>query len=185
MRLDITDVLREVGKHLDYSLEEPPMVDEDVECTQPITGKIEFTNTGGTLLIRGKAETGIALPCSRCGIYFERITRLKIDESFELKHTSTGPRYLQTVTVIEEDESPIANKLFEGHVFNLSELLRQYILLDQPTQPLPVLDKAGKCVQCHKTPAQVLADAGLTDPEAPINPAFSKLNELIAKNPPE
>ena len=32
MRLDISDVLREVGKLLPYEIIEPPLVDEDVEC---------------------------------------------------------------------------------------------------------------------------------------------------------
>jgi uncharacterized metal-binding protein YceD (DUF177 family) len=181
MRLDISEILREVGKQLPYDIDEPPLVDEDVECTQPIEGRIAFTNTGGTLLIRGKAQTAVALPCSRCGIYFERPVALNIDEQFELQHIS-GPRTLQTVTVVEEDESPIAGKLFEGHVFDLTELLRQYILLEEPTQPLPPITAEGKCAQCHLRPEEVLkAEEAATDNEEapPINPAFAKLGDLL------
>lgn len=182
MRLDISELLREVGRQLPYDIHEPPLVDEDVECTQPIEGRITFNNTGGLLLVRGKATTAVALPCSRCSQYFEWPVSLQIEEQFELRHVS-GPRTLQTTTIVEEDESPIAGKLFEGHIFNLTELLRQVILLAQPTQPLPALLPDGRCSQCHLRPEEVLrsvtetADAG----EPPINPAFAKLGQLLEK----
>ena len=58
MRLDISEILREVGKQMPYDIEEPPLVDGDVECVQPIEGRIVFNNTGGLLLVNGKAATG-------------------------------------------------------------------------------------------------------------------------------
>jgi uncharacterized metal-binding protein YceD (DUF177 family) len=181
MRLDISDVLREVGKMLPYDISEPPLVDEDVECTQPIVGQVTFNNTGGTLLVRGAAMTHVALACSRCAQYFERPVELKLEEQFELRHESAGPRTLQTVTIIDEDASPIAGRLFEGYVFDLTEMLRQYILLDQPTRPLPPELPDGRCAHCHRTPQEVLAQAAPdTDGDKPtVNPAFAKLNQLL------
>jgi uncharacterized metal-binding protein YceD (DUF177 family) len=181
MRLDISEVLREVGKFLPYDIHEPPLVDEDVECTQPIEGQITFNNTGGLLLVRGQAQTQVALPCSRCNLYFERPIVLQIEEQFELRHLAAGPRTLQTVTVVDEDESPIAGKIIEGHVFDLTEMLRQYILLEEPTKPLPPLTGDGRCAHCLRRPEEVLqAAADLTETEeAPINPAFAKLDTLL------
>lgn len=182
MRLDISEILREVGKQLPYDIHEPPMVDEDVECTQPIEGRLLFNNTGGTLLVQGNATTQVALPCSRCGDYFEQPVRLKVDEQFELRHQSAGPRSLQTVTVVEEDESPIAGKLFDGHVFDLSEMLRQYILLDEPTRPLPPM-RGDRCAHCNRRPEEVLPPE-LPDeaPEPAVNPAFAKLGQLLKED---
>lgn len=180
MRLDISDVLTEVGKMLPYDIHEPPLVDEDVECTKPIEGQVTFNNTGGTLLVRGAAKTTVALECSRCSQYFERPVSLRLEEQFELRHVSAGPRTLRTVTVVDEDESPIAGKLFEGHVFDLSEMLRQYILLDQPTRPLPPELPDGRCAHCNRTAPEVLDQiSGKDDPDAHINPAFAKLNQLL------
>lgn len=182
MRLDIAEVLREVGAHVPYTLNVPPLVDEDIECTQPIEGVIAFTNTGGTLLVRGTASTSLALPCSRCAEYFEHPVTLPIEEQFELRRT-VGPRTAQTVEVIEEDESPIATKLFEGQVFDLSELLRQYIVLDQPTRPLPPQTPDGRCAHCHRRPEEVLQKVieSTEENEEPVNPAFAKLGELLNK----
>lgn len=185
MRLDITELLRETGKQDNYDIQEPPLVDEDVECTQPVEGRITFTNTGGSLLIRGKAGTQVALPCSRCGQYFEQPVAFDIDESFELNHISAGPRTLATVAVVEEDESPIAARLFEGPVFNLTEMLRQYILLDEPTQPLPPELPDGRCAHCLRHAAdvlRVLAESAETPDEKPVNPALAKLGALLQEN---
>ena len=182
MRLDISEVLREVGKNLPYDIHEPPLVDEDVECTKPIEGRITFNNTGGTLLIRGKAHTQVALPCSRCNRYFEQPVAFQVEEQFELRHSS-GPRTLQTVTVVEEDESPDAGKLFDGQVFDLIEMLRQYILLDEPTQPLPPTLADGRCAHCHLRPEEVLQDIQTEGDEekTPTHPALAQLGQLLEK----
>lgn len=183
MRLDLTEILQEVGRNLPYEVHEPPLVDEDVECTQPIMGRISFNNTGGTLLVRGNAKTSVALACSRCGEYFEQSVALPIDEQFELRHNNVGPRSPHSLVVVEEDESPVAGKLFDGHVFDLTEMLRQYLLLEEPTQPLPPTRKDGRCAHCHRRPDEVLqteAEA-TTENSAAINPAFARLSELLEK----
>ena len=184
MRLDISDVLKEAGKILPYVINEPPLVDEDVECTKPIDGDLTFNNTGGLLLINGKANTWIAQQCSRCEEYFELPVMFTIDEQFELNQQAAGRRTLQTVTILEEDENPIAGKLFDGHVLDLTELLRQYILIEEPTRPLPEPLEDERCSHCLKTPQEVLMEGLGNDnfePEtAPkINPAFAKLGKLL------
>jgi len=183
MRLDISEILREVGKNLPYDIHEPPLVDEDVECTAPIDGRVTFNNTGGMLLVRGSASTAVALPCSRCGEYFEQPVNVTVDEQFELRHVSAGPRTLATVTIVEEDENPAAGKLFDGHVFDLTEMLRQYIVLDEPTRPLPP-EINGRCAHCHLKPEEVLKGVDTEqEPEdaevAPVNPAFAGLSKLL------
>lgn len=185
MRLDLTEVLRDIGKNMPYDIHEPALVDEDIECTKPITGRINFNNTGGMLLVTGKANTATALSCSRCTEYFERPVTLDVAESFELRHTGVGTRNAQNVEVLEDDENPTAGKLFDGHVFDLSEMLRQYIVLDEPTRPLPDTLPDERCAHCHRHPDEVLRLAAEEEADAeaarqtPINPAFAKLSELL------
>jgi uncharacterized metal-binding protein YceD (DUF177 family) len=182
MKLDLTELLREVGRSTHYDVQEPPFVDEDIECTRPIEGRLSFHNTGGTLLIKGQITTALALPCSRCPEYFAWVVTLHIDEQFELRHIVTGPRLAQNVTVVEEDESPVAGKLFEGTVFDLTELLRQSLILEQPTRPLPPLTNDGRCAHCLKRPEEVLQGVmASTEPQetTPVNPAFARLGQLL------
>lgn len=181
MRLDLTEILQESGKHVDYPVNEPPMVDEDVECLRPVVGRLTFNNTGGTLLVSGKVDTEIALPCSRCGEYFEQPMNLRVEEAFELQHTG-GARAGQIPVVIEEDENPDAGKLFDGAIFDLSELLRQSIMVEQPTQPLPPTDSEGRCAHCHRRPEEVLQDYGAAADNAPLNPALARLGELLKQD---
>ena len=185
MRLDISEILREVGKNLPYDINEPPFVDEDVECIAPIEGKVTFNNTGGLLLVNGKASTAVALPCSRCGDYYEQPVNVTVEEQFELKHQAAGPRTLATVAIVEEDENPAAGKLFEGYVFNLTEMLRQYIVLAEPTRPLPPTRLDGRCAHCSLLPEEVLHKLGLeveATEDASVNPAFAELGQLLDKN---
>jgi len=185
MRLDLTEVLQEPGRQTDYPVNESPMVDEDIECLTPLEGVITFNNTGGTLILTGEVETTMALACSRCAEYFEYPIALKIDEAFELRHVSNA-RLAQIPTVIEEDENPDAGKFFDGAVFDLSELVRQAIMVEQPIQPLPPTDDEGLCAHCLRRPDEVLQEFGATsqtDADAvPINPAFARLGELLKNN---
>ncbi len=153
------------------------MVDEDIECLRPIEGRLSFNNTGGTLILTGAIETQIALPCSRCAEYFEYPIALNVNEAFELQHTS-GARLAQIPLVIEEDENPDAGKIFEGPIFDLSELLRQGIMVEQPTQPLPPTNDDGRCAHCLRRPEELLQGFGVDD-SAPLNPAFAQLGELL------
>ena len=188
MRLDITEILQEPGRLTDYPVNEPPMVDEDIECLRPLEGLITFNNTGGTLIITGNVETTMAMACSRCAEYFEYPFALEVDEAFELRHT-TSAKFAQTPTVIEEDENPDAGKFFDGAIFDLSELVRQSIMVEQPIQPLPPTDEEGRCAHCLRRPEEVLQEFGATTQTdadaAPINPAFARLGELLKNNETE
>jgi hypothetical protein len=110
---------------------------------------------------------------------------MKIEEEFELKHVASGPRTLATVTVVEEDENPQAARLFDGYVFDLTEMLRQYILLEEPTRPLPPTLPDSRCAQCKLKPEQVLQNLSVVDDEPiTINPALAKLGELLQEDNP-
>ncbi|HLH80646.1 MAG TPA: YceD family protein [Chthonomonas sp.] len=183
MRLDISEIIREPGKSAHYTVHEPPLVDEDIECTDDIIGQLDFINTGDALLLRGSCDTCVMLPCSRCCTYYQQPVSLVIEEQFELRAISTGPRSLPHIVVVEEDESPIAGKLFDGNVFDLTEMLRQYILLSQPTQPLPP-QQNEMCSLCHRRPEEALAGLGGEQEIEPSgHPAFARLRELLEEQP--
>ena len=150
MKLDLSEILTHVGMRYTYEVDEPPIVDEDLECVAPITGKIVFTNTGSVLLIDGSAETTVVLPCGRCLAYYREPVRIPVSEQFEME-SKPGPRGRgASVVVLEEDESPIAGKLFDGPLFDLTEMLRQGIMLALPTRPLHDEACKGLCVHCGK-----------------------------------
>lgn len=174
MKLDLAEILSNVGMRYRYDVDEPPLVDEDLECTQPIRGDITFTNTGSVLLIEGGVETKVAVPCSRCLMDFEQPVEAPISEQFTLQVSHAGRGVHVTV---EEDENPSAGKLFDGHLFDLTELLRQNITIEVPSQPLHDEACKGLCQICGKD-----LNVGACDcrPGA-VNPAFAMLAELLKK----
>lgn len=178
MRLDLTEILNDVGKNIKYTVEEPPLVDEDIECTEDICGDLRFTNAGSTLLIKGTLKTALVLPCSRCPEYFEQPLELKVEEQFEIQRLGGSLRSQQQITLLEEDENPVAAQLFEGTVLDLTEMIRQYLFLETPMRPVPVCDAKGNCLQCHKKPEEVL-EIYAPKPEEATNAPFAQLAQML------
>ncbi len=175
MRLDLAEILAHAGMRYEYSVDEPPIVDEDLECTSRIRGRILFTNTGNVLLIEGRVKARVAVPCSRCLVYFEEEAETPISEQFTLQHRPMGPTVRHSQTVVEEDENPDAGKLFEGHLFDLTELLRQSVMLSLSSQPLHDELCKGLCPIC----GQDLNERSCAcSPEAP-HPVLAGLAELL------
>ena len=147
MKLDLSEILAHVGMRLATDVDEPPIVDEYLECASPIHGHIAFTNTGNVLLASGAADTAITLACSRCLAYYKEPVHIQLDEQFSLRPTGGGLRR-QQMHVVEDDENPDAARLFDGPLFDLTEALRQSITLAVPSQPLHAEDCRGLCPQC-------------------------------------
>ena len=177
MKLDLAEILSNVGMRYAYDVEEPPLVDEDLECTAPIQGHVVFSNTGNVLLIEGEVETKIALPCSRCLVYYEHPVRAPINEQFTLEAKAAGPTGRKGQVTVEEDENPAAGKLFEGHVLDLTEMLRQNITLQVPSQPLHNELCKGLCATCGKD----LNEGPCACRPESVNPAFAKLGQLLER----
>lgn len=178
MKLDLSEIVTHVGKRLSYDIDEPAYVDEDLECTTSIRGRITFTNTGSVLLIEGSAATKVALPCSRCLAYFEEPIRFEMEEQFPLEVKVVGPHGRPGQVIVEEDENPDAGKLFEGHLFNLTELLRQCITLALPSRPLHDEACRGLCPFC----GQNLNEGACGCESREVNPAMAKLAALLTQN---
>ena len=178
MKLDLAEILSNVGMRYKYSVAEPPIVDEDLECTQPVNGDIIFTNTGNVLLIAGGVKTKVAVPCSRCLVDYEQPVEGPIDEQFTLETVAHGPRRRRGTITVEEDENPSAGKLFEGHLLDLTELLRQCITLQIPSQPLHDEVCKGLCPTCGKD----LNEGPCVCAPEPVNPALAQLAHLLEKN---
>jgi len=181
MKLDLSEIVSHVGMHYAYDVDEPALVDEDLECTTRITGHLNFTNTGSLLLVEGEIHTRIALECSRCLVYFEEPIDSPISEQFTLETRSLGPHGRLNYTVVEEDENPAAGKLFSGNVLDLTELLRQIITVASPLQPLHNPECRGLCPVC----GQDLNEAECACGHQQINPAFAKLQEILKGPMPE
>jgi uncharacterized protein len=177
MKLDLSEIVTHVGMRIAYEIDEPAYVDEDLECTTSIRGQIVFTNTGSVLLVEGRAATKVALACSRCLTYYEEPIHFAIEEQFPLEVKAVGPHGRPGQVIVEEDENPDAGKLFEGYLFDLTELLRQCITLSLPIQPLHDEACRGLCPIC----GQDLNERACGCERREIHPAMAKLAILLSQ----
>ncbi len=178
MKLDLSEILFHLGMRYPYQIDEKPIVDEDLECSAQIQGELVFMNTGSVLLLDGAVNTNVTLQCSRCLAYFEEPIHLPVNEQFPMETKPAGPRGRPTNVVVEEDENPDAGRLFDGPLFDLTEMMRQGIMLALPAKPLHEEDCKGLCAVC----GQNLNEGACACKPTNINPAFAKLAALLEKS---
>ncbi|UCC67943.1 MAG: DUF177 domain-containing protein [Armatimonadota bacterium] len=97
-------------------------------------------NTGSLLLVRGRLRGALRLSCSRCLADFERPLTLDIEEGFATEDTAPD---IQTIDRDEPEASAISD-----YVLDLSELVRQQIVVDVPMAPVCRPDCSGICPHC-------------------------------------
>ena len=176
MRLDLNEIATHLGKHVKYIIDEPTVEDPEsgLKLREAVTGEVTFSNTGNFVVARGKFHTKMELECSRCLKSYTMDVDMPIDEAF-----SITPPVPEMVQEDEEEELPEDAKepLFEENVFNLTELLRQNILVAVPIKPLCEEACQGLCPQCGKD----LNEGSCECPPDQETSAFAELASLLEK----
>ncbi len=141
MYLDLTDVLRDSGTSVERSIEIPAgTVLEEWELTEPATGWVRASNARRSIVVRGAAKTAVKMECSRCLCEYSQPLEFDLDVTVPI---STFNSFLGPAAV-EEDENDEGDELtrddidalFQEHSLDVSELVRQAIVLAAPIQPL-------------------------------------------------
>ncbi len=132
-----------VGTTLEQDFdEEHVQLDEDLKAIGPLSGHARLRRINQGLLVDGWVDITLELSCTRCLKQFE-----------QPMHITFETRFFPTVDVItgmplrpidEEDAFPIDNH----HLVDLTEAIRQQVLLDVPIVTLCQEDCAGLCAQC-------------------------------------
>ncbi len=147
MKLDISEIMNRVGTRFGYDINENCDDIEDFVCLKPVTGHIEFTNTGRLIIVRGSLFATLDVECGRCLRHFAIELKAEIAEQhkYRLSHFSVDEGELEEDPVEMEQETP---ELWEGNLFDLGELIRQTILAELPIRPLCDEQCKGLCPKC-------------------------------------
>ena len=146
MKLDLSEIVSEVGKRLTYEFREPPLEDlgDDIACVGEVRGKITFSNAAAALILRGKAVAEVELTCSRCLSPYRETFDMDISEEIPLaEHAPDGAE--QDFEDLPEDEK---EPLFADNVFDLTEFLRQAVLVNVPMRTICSPECKGLCPGC-------------------------------------
>ena len=150
--------------------EENVTLDEDLKVIGPIVGKVRMRRVNQGLLVDGAVDVPLELTCTRCLKQFAQTLHLPFEE-----------RFYPTIDIVtgmplppteEEDVFPID----DHHLIDLTEAIRQSVLLDLPMVTLCQEDCAGLCSQCGHD-----LNLGPCDCKPEVDERFSVLNALLQK----
>jgi uncharacterized protein len=174
MKLDLNELVGNAGKTYHYDIREDCASSEyeELHCAQPIVGSADFTNTGNLILVRGKMKTVLDVECSRC-LGSSRIpVDVIIEEQFpiqSLEDVLAG----HEEPILEDENEP----LFVDNIFDLSEYIRQTVLVEVPIKPLCSDVCKGLCPHCGRNLNEGPCECPVTVETHP----FSALQQLLRK----
>jgi uncharacterized protein len=116
--------------------------DPDVQTVAPVEGEVRFQRTNQGILVSGAADTTVRLQCVRCLEPFDQPVHVDFAEMFLPTIEVLSGRPLPTVT----EEQGFA--IDAHHQLDLTEMLRQHIILNLPDQPICRPACAGLCPVC-------------------------------------
>lgn len=140
MYLDLTDVLRDPGVVVEKKLDIPAGTIDEWELTEPALGFVRASNARRNIVVRGKAVTSVKMECGRClGEYCQPL-EFDLDITVPMSHFNA----FLGASAVEADENDDGDELtrddidalFQEHALDVSELVRQAIVLAAPIQPL-------------------------------------------------
>lgn len=142
MKIIVSDIEKNTApKELDY--EEPKGAFEpDIELGGPAKVKCSLSFDGNTLSINGSVAAQIRLFCARC---LEPYTQ---KASYRFSARYCGPRPHMGSNVELEAGELDEEVLPPGGIIDLSDLIRQHLLLSLPVKQLCSGSCKGLCAQC-------------------------------------
>ncbi len=176
MKLDLSEIASHLGKRIRYEIDEPPVADlgEDVAGVAPVKGEVTFNNTGRHIVARGQFATSVEMDCSRCLGRYRMDVDLPIEEELQIAgHTPDMLEEEQEEELPEEEKEP----LFVDNILDLTELIRESILMALPIKPLCDDLCKGLCPHCGTN----LNEAQCSCPQEEPNAAFADLGSLLDK----
>jgi uncharacterized metal-binding protein YceD (DUF177 family) len=158
MFLDLLDVMREPGKSVrrDFTMEEKTL--DDIELAAPVSGWVRATNARQHIVIDGEAHAEVVLECARCLRDYAQPLELELLASVPLRllraELEGGSSEEGEEDEIDADE---VAALYSEHRLDVSELVRQAIVLQTPPKPLcredcPGLPEAAQYIGSEADP---------------------------------
>jgi len=176
LRIGIADLKLEAGLHktvpLVFTMQPVEMGGLLFHFDQPITGDAEIWNTGDELLVRARVKGETLVECSRCLTPFT----LPIQARFEEEFVEGDPKADDDDDDLLTDDRTVTH--FLGDAIDLSDAIRENVLLELPMKPLCSEDCKGLCPTCGAN----LNDGPCTCTEAiEIDPRLAAFKDLLRK----
>ncbi|NLG50936.1 MAG: DUF177 domain-containing protein [Chloroflexi bacterium] len=145
MLYNVAQLLKEhVGASRHYEIAgELQNVDEYNPGAVPVDGEVTFIRTPRGILAKGIAHLSLVQPCRRC------LELTKADVRFDFEEEYIPSIDIETgaaLPITDEDEEELI--IDEHHILDLSEVLRQYAVIEASRGALCAVECKGLCPTC-------------------------------------
>ena len=142
--------------------------------TSRATGTVTLLRTHQGLLINATVEVRMESSCARCLIPCDRLSTLALEEECYPTIDPTTGRFTRP-----PDESEGVLHIDTRQMLDLRDVLRQYLLTDEPLKLLCREDCRGLCPECGTDLNTEMCRCDSPD----IDPRWGALAELVGKDP--
>ncbi|MBI3948244.1 MAG: DUF177 domain-containing protein [Armatimonadetes bacterium] len=169
MKLEIAEIINNVGQQGTAPIEQPCPPDADLECIEPVRGTLRLTNTGRYLLVQGELRTIVQVDCSRCLKQVQVPLAAPIEEEFPL------PVMDERGVVHWETDEDAGAPILHDYLLDVDELARQHLSLALPTAPVCDAACRGLCPGCGEN----LNEGPCTCRPETVDPRLAGLRALL------
>jgi uncharacterized protein len=139
LKINVASLRRHEGSSAKYELCEslPPiqLAREEYPLSTPLKVRLDVTNTGKSLMVKGKVEAELRVQCSRC------LKEFTYPLSFGFED-----EWLPIENAAQDEE--VTALVFEKDEFSIKERIIEHILLHLPMRFLCSEDCQGLCSKC-------------------------------------
>ncbi len=158
-----------VGATRTYELDLPPRTFDALSLIEGSRGRLQLVRLERSILATLSLAAKVEQECSRCLDSYQHPLRIEFDEQF---YPSMD---VETGRALEVPDAPNTFAIDMDHVLDLTEAIRQYLVLGLPMHPLCTESCPGLCPSCgHNLNEGVCACA-----EEPVASPFAVLRTLL------
>lgn len=171
MRFNVAQLLKEhSGASRGHSfIAELEGIDEGIHPRSPLRGDVKFYRTSQGVLVMGDLKVTVEVECDRCLEPVLVPLSFRVEEEF---HPSIDINTGATLPITDGTEQETL--IDRHHIIDLTEIVRQDILVAVPMHPLCRPDCAGLCPKC----GQNLNEGRCGCEDKPLDPRWSALEKL-------
>lgn len=164
LRINVGFLLhQDVGYSRKFEFNEATVqVTDDLDVSNLI-GEVQFTRTAQGLYAQGKLKAQVPLECVRCLSGFDQQLTTEVNDLF-----SYPP---------DKDTDPLL-AIPKTTIVDMTDLVREYLLLDIPIQPICDRGCEGMCAICGNRMSEGMCE----HPEKEIDPRMAVLQSLLSES---
>lgn len=131
MRVDLKELLREVGNEADIDQSEKvDFLADGLKLTAPVQINLHLINTGESVIVSGQASTKAEFECGRCLNNYQTPLTVEFEEAFVQKP------FVHHSGEVELKAADFVSPISPDNTIDLTDLVRQELLLALPIKTL-------------------------------------------------